>query len=67
MDIIRWGETKIRKMTFWDMGLIKFACIFFGLIIGAYASSFIRENVWLFAILFIAVYVIVVYRVVIKK
>lgn len=67
MGMIDWAENKIKKMTFWDMALIKYTCIFLGLIIGAYISGFVRQYIWLFLILFIAGYITAVYRFFIKK
>ena len=67
MGLMDWGEKKIKKITFWDMGLIKFACILFGLILGAYASTFVKQYIWLFVILFLTGYITVIYRVLIKK
>lgn len=67
MGLIDWGEKKIKKMTFGDMALTKFVCMIFGLVIGAYISTFVKQYAWLFVLLFIAGYVVVVYRVLIKK
>jgi len=67
MNLIQWGESKIKRMTFWDMGLVKVSCILFGLILGAYISSFVRQYTCLFIILFLAGYITVIYRFLIKK
>lgn len=67
MNLIKWSEEKIRKMNFWDMGLVKFVCIFFGLILGAYISNFVRQYIWIFLILFLAGYITALYRFFIKK
>jgi len=67
MKLIKWGERKIQKMTFWDMALTKFVLIFFGLIVGAYISSFIKQYIWLFIILWIAGYITLIYNLFIKK
>jgi hypothetical protein len=32
-----------------DIGCLKWSCIFFGMIIGAFAPEFTRRHVWLFA------------------
>ena len=65
--MISWAEKKIKKMTFWDMTLTKFTAMFFGLIIGAYISGFVRQHIWLFLILFIAGYITAAYRFFVKK
>lgn len=67
MNILKWGEEKLGKMTVWDMALVKLICIFFGLILGAYASAFVKENIRLFIILFIIGYITVIYKVLLKK
>ena len=67
MGLINWGEKKIQKMTFGDMALTKFLCVIFGSIIGAYISTFVKQHTWLFVVLFIAGYITVIYRVLIKK
>jgi hypothetical protein len=67
MGMKDWSEKKIKKMTFWDMALIKYTAMFFGLIIGAYISGFVRQYIWLFLILFIAGYITAVYRFFMKK
>jgi len=33
-----------------DIGCLKWACIFSGMIVGAFLSEFIRRHVWLFVI-----------------
>ncbi len=67
MNVLKWGEGKIRKMTFWDMALVKLSCIFFGLILGAYASGFIKENICLFTVLFIIGYFTAIYKILFRK
>jgi hypothetical protein len=32
-----------------DIGCLKWACIFLGMIVGAFQPEFIKRNVWLFA------------------
>jgi putative Mn2+ efflux pump MntP len=44
---------KLRRSKVWsviDIGCLKWACIFFGMIVGAFLSEFTRRHVWLFAI-----------------
>lgn len=67
MNIIKWSEEKIHKISVWDMGLVKFICILFGLILGAYSSAFIKQNILLFLILFLAGYITAIYRFFIRK
>ncbi|HNS31565.1 MAG TPA: hypothetical protein PKN36_01140 [bacterium] len=67
MGMIEWGEKKIRKMTFWDMGLAKFVLILFGVIVGAFISSFVKRNIMPLLILLLAGYFVLIYRVLVRK
>ena len=33
-----------------DIGCLKWSCIFFGMIVGAYFSEFTKQYIWLFAV-----------------
>ena len=50
MDILQWAEKKTKGMTIWDIGVLKVYCVLFGVIVGAYLSSFVRENVVWFVV-----------------
>ncbi len=39
-----------KKYSVLDIGLIKWSCILFGMVVGAYFSGFILRYVWLFII-----------------
>jgi len=39
-----------KKYSVIDIGLIKWSCILFGMVLGAYLSGFILNYVWLFVI-----------------
>jgi hypothetical protein len=39
---------RTKEWTVLDIGLLKWASIFFGMILGAYLSGFVRHNIWLF-------------------
>jgi hypothetical protein len=41
-------RTKI--WTVLDIGLLKWSCILFGMIIGSYLSSFVKRQVWIFTL-----------------
>lgn len=46
-------EIKLFKSKVWsplDIGCLKWSCIFFGMIAGAYFSEFTKQYVWLFII-----------------
>lgn len=46
MNAIQWAESRSRALTVWDTGVLKVYCVMFGALVGAYASSFIQQNVW---------------------
>ena len=44
---------KIWKTTVWspfDIACLKWSCVVFGMIVGAFAADFTRRHVWVFAI-----------------
>lgn len=48
MSVIRWVERRTEALTVWDIGVLKIYCVLFGMIAGAYLSSFVRQEVWWF-------------------
>ena len=48
MKILRWAERRTRALTIWDIGVVKIYCVLFGMIVGAYLSSFVKQEVWWF-------------------
>lgn len=48
MKLLRWAERRAKALTVWDLGVLKVYCVLFGMIVGAYFSSFVREEVWWF-------------------
>jgi hypothetical protein len=46
MNVIRWAETRSHALTIWDTGLLKTFCILFGMILGAYYSSWVMTHLW---------------------
>ena len=67
MGLLKYSEKKIRNLTVWDFGLVKILLALFGIIIGAYISAFVKQNVWYFGGAFVVLYPIVLYRVFKKK
>lgn len=67
MNLFKWAEKKIRKLSIWDFSLVKTALIIFGIIVGAYISTFVKQHVWYFIAVFVLLYAIVLYRVFKKK
>ena len=48
MKVIRWAERRTKALTIWDVGVLKIYCVLFGMIVGAYLSSFVMQEVWWF-------------------
>lgn len=48
MGVITWAEQRTKSLNIWDIGILKIYCVLFGMIVGAYLSSFVRDNVWWF-------------------
>ena len=48
MRIIQWAERRTNALNLWDIGVLKIYCALFGMIVGAYLSSFVKQNVWWF-------------------
>ena len=48
MGLIRWAEERTRTMSIWDIGVLKICCVLFGMIVGAYVSTFVKGHVWWF-------------------
>jgi len=50
MSILEWAEQRTSAMTIWDVGVLKIYCVLFGVIVGAYISTLVKENLWWFVI-----------------
>lgn len=51
MKFFKTLNKKVKKLTIWDIGLIKWSSIFFGAIVGAYLAGFVKKNlVWMIVI-----------------
>jgi hypothetical protein len=50
VSVIEWAESKSHALTIWDTGLLKAYCVLFGMIVGAYASSFVTTHVSWFVV-----------------
>ncbi len=54
MGLINWGMEKYNKLDVWGLGAFKLSMFTFGLLVGAYASVFVKSYDWLFGLIFIA-------------
>ena len=48
MNLIHWAEQRTKALNIWDIGALKIYCVLFGMVVGAYLSSFVRDHVWWF-------------------
>ena len=48
MGLIRWAENRTNALTMWDIGVVKIYCILFGIIVGAFIPTLVREHLWWF-------------------
>jgi putative Mn2+ efflux pump MntP len=46
MGVIQWAEQRTKALSIWDIGVVKTYCVLFGIIVGAYLSSFVKQHVW---------------------
>lgn len=67
MGLINWSEEKIRALSMWDFAILKIILVLFGMIIGAYFSTFVKQYVWCFVGTFVIGYAWVIYKILIKK
>lgn len=62
MGFTEWANERIKKLDIWDIGGIKWAAIFFGIIVGAYISNFVKQYLWLLIALVILLAIRPIYR-----
>ncbi|MDD9953619.1 MAG: hypothetical protein OXR66_04735 [Candidatus Woesearchaeota archaeon] len=62
MNVFEWAEKKIHNMKWWDMSMVKTVSLLFGLIIGAYVSGFVQDNITVLVVLTAALWAFGAYR-----
>jgi hypothetical protein len=62
MGFVGYWEKKIKKMGFLDVALLKMCLFVIGMIVGAYFSSFVIEQILIFAAVFVLTYLLLMYR-----
>ncbi len=67
MSFSSWAETKVRKMDFWDIGLVKWSCVAFGVALAILFPVLREVNVWYWVALVVLLGVRPVYRVYRRK
>ena len=62
VGVITWAEQRTKSLNIWDIGILKIYCVLFGMIVGAYVSSFVKDHFWWFAAAVLALGGFVGYR-----
>ena len=60
---MKWAKKCVKKMTVWDVSLLKTCVLLIGIIIGAYISVFVQQYIWWFVVVAVVLYAILVKRV----
>jgi hypothetical protein len=47
MNVFSWGNSKVKKLNWLDMGLVKLACMVFGILLAVLIPSLVKVNIWL--------------------
>jgi len=45
MNFIKWGESVVQKMKFWDIAVFKLYLFLIGAIVGAYLANYVKQYV----------------------
>ena len=62
MGIIKFLNQKIKSYTVWDIGVLKIFCVIAGMILGAFISSFVKQNLWWLIIIGIVLFIFLLIR-----
>ena len=62
MRFYDWINSKIQAQNIWDIGVLKFFVVTVGIIMGAYISDFVIQNIWYFAVISIILFILLIYR-----
>jgi hypothetical protein len=62
MRFYDWINSKVQAQNIWDIGILKFFVVTVGIIMGAYISDFVIQNIWYFAVISIILFILLIYR-----
>jgi putative Mn2+ efflux pump MntP len=48
VGVITWAEQRTQSLNICDIGILKVYCVLFGMIVGAYVASFVKDQLWWF-------------------
>ena len=50
MNVLEWANRRTRALTIWDIGVLKVYCVLFGVMVGAFFPTLVREHLWWFLV-----------------
>ncbi len=62
MRFIDWINSKVQAQNIWDIVILKLFVLTVGIIMGAYISNFVIQNIWFFVIISIILFILLMYR-----
>ena len=62
MRFIDWINSKVQAQNIWDIGILKFFVVTVGIILGAYISNFVIQNILYFVAISIILFILLMYR-----
>ena len=62
MKLFDWANKKIQTYNVWDIGALKIFCTIVGMILGAYVSVFVIQNIWWFVVIAIILFLILIIK-----
>ena len=62
MNLFTWAESRVRKFSIWDIAVFKIYLALLGMILGAYFSQFVKDNIYVFAVIVILSLIWLLYR-----
>ena len=60
--LIKWAEKRAKKLSIWDLGILKLDVFLLGLIAGAYISGFVQANVGILFAIFLVLYIYLTHK-----
>ena len=63
MNLMKWAKKTIKKLDVMDIAALKTCCLFIGMILGAYISAFVKQYIWIFAVVAILLWAWLAFKV----
>jgi len=63
MGMLGWANQRLKALTIWDIGVLKFLMAVFGMIVGACIAAFVKEHIWWFVAVGVLLWAFLIYRV----